>query len=201
MLEPLNGPQIASSGLPLELLQQIEREGRALLQTLPDGVLRRTAERGLEQALTSRQNGLDQPGLAVSQPLPSAPLTPAALPPVALPLGVLPLPPATTARQRAERRVLRLFIHAPECRDPLLALPIADPACRAGLDWASNLAVAVADDQLPAALVQVAAQLPGLAGALLRQAAAPGDEVLQLLRRNPQAELQALLDGLEPVVD
>ena len=201
LLEPLNGPQIASSGLPLELLQQIEREGRALLQTLPDGVLRRTAERGLEQALTSRQNGLDQPGLAVSQPLPSAPLTPAALPPVALPLGALPLPPATTARQRAERRVLRLFIHAPECRDPLLALPIADPACRAGLDWASNLAVAVADDQLPAALVQVAAQLPGLAGALLRQAAAPGDEVLQLLRRNPQAELQALLDGLEPVVD
>jgi hypothetical protein len=95
--------------------------------------------------------------------------------------------------------VLRLFIHAPECRDPLLALPITDPACRAALDWACNLVVAVADDQLPAALVQVVAQLPGLAGALLRQAAAPGDEVLQLLRRNPQAELQALLDLLEPV--
>jgi len=168
-------------------------------QTLPDGVLRRTAEQRLEQDLAKAAGGLDQSGMAGLQPLPSGALTPAALGPVAVPSVALPLAPATTARQRAERRVLRLLIHAPECRDPLLALPIADPVCRAGLDWASNLAVAVADEQLPAALVQVAAQLPGLTGALLRQAAAPGDEVLQLLRRNPQAELQALLDGLEPL--
>jgi hypothetical protein len=111
----------------------------------------------------------------------------------------LPLVPATTARQRAERRVVRLFIHAPDCRDPLLALPITDPACRAALDWACNLAVAVADDQLPAALLQVAGQLGGTTAALLRQAAAPGEEVVQLLRRDPQAELQALMDALEPL--
>jgi len=182
LLEPLNRPEPTSGGFPLELLQRIEREGWALLQTLPEGVLRRTAEQRLEQALAKAADGLEHPGLVGGQ-------SPAAL----------PLPPAATARQRAERRVLRLFIHAPECRDPLLALPIADPACRAGLDWASNLAVAVADDQLPAALLQVAAQLAGVTGALLRQAAAPGDEVLQLLLRNPQAELQALLDALEPV--
>ncbi|WP_411868881.1 DNA primase [Vulcanococcus limneticus] len=187
LLQPLNGPQIASGGLPLELLQKIEREGLAFLQTLPDGVLRRTAQQRLEHALAQSAGCLEQRGLAGGQP------------PAALPFGALPLPPATTARQRAERRVLRLFIHAPECRDPLLALPIADPACRAGLDWASNLAVAVADDQLPAALLQVAAHLSGLTGAQLRQAAAPGDEVLQLLLRNPQAELQALLDALEPL--
>lgn len=187
LLEPLNAPEFACGGAPLELLQRIEREGQALLQSLPDGVLRRTAERRLEQGLALRPSGLES--LAMAGPMP-----PAALPSVALPLV-----PATTARQRAERRVVRLFIHAPDCRDPLLALPITDPACRAALDWACNLAVAVADDQLPAALLQVAGQLGGSIAALLRQAAAPGEEVVQLLRRDPQAELQALMDALEPL--
>ncbi|MCP9815188.1 toprim domain-containing protein [Synechococcus sp. GreenBA-s] len=207
LLEPLNAPEFACGGAPLELLQRIEREGQALLQSLPDGVLRRTAERRLEQGLALRLSGLESLALAGSMP-PAAlgPVTqgPVALssvasPLVALPSVALPLAPATTARQRAERRVVRLFIHAPDCRDPLLALPITDPACRAALDWACNLAVAVADDRLPAALLQVAGQLGGSIAALLRQAAAPGEEVLQLLWRDPQAELQALMDWLEPL--
>lgn len=204
LLEPLNGLDMGRGGAPLELLQRIEREGQALLQTLPEGVLRRTAERRLEQRLALRQSGLETQALAGA--MPPAALGPVALPSVALPLAALPsvalpLVPATTARQRAERRVVCLFIQAPDCRDPLLALPITDPACRAALDWACNLAVAVADDQLPAALLQVAGQLGGSIAALLRQAAAPGEEVVQLLRRDPQAELQALMDWLEPVED
>lgn len=159
----------------LDRLQAVEREGRALLQQLPAGVLRRQAELRLQRAL----NGAD--------PVPLSPVA----------LAVAPAP-ACTARQRLEQRVVRLFIHAQECRGPLLCLPISDPTCRAGLDWASNLAVAVAEEQLPAALQRVAEQLPGATAALLRQAAAPGAEVLALLRREPQAELQVLLDGLEP---
>ncbi|MCP9793580.1 CHC2 zinc finger domain-containing protein [Vulcanococcus limneticus] len=182
LLEPLDGAEIGRGGASLELLQRIEREGQALLQTLPEGVLRRTAERLLEQGLALRPSGKESQALAGEQP------------PVALPLV-----PATTARQRAERRVVRLFIHALDCRDPLLALPITDPACRAALDWACNLAVAVAEEQLPAALLQVAGQLGGSTAALLRQAAAPGEEVVELLRRDPQAELQALMDWLEPL--
>ncbi|WP_411877254.1 CHC2 zinc finger domain-containing protein [Vulcanococcus limneticus] len=211
LLEPLDGAEIGRGGASLELLQRIEREGQALLQSLPEGVLRRTAERRLEQGLALRPSGLESQAMAGSMPsavlgpealtvaLSSVALPPVELPLAALPSVALPLVPATTARQRAERRVVRLFIHASDCRDPLLALPITDPACRAALDWACNLAVAVADDQLPAALLQVAGQLGGSIAALLRQAAAPGDEVLQLLRRNPQAELQALMDWLEPV--
>jgi len=34
---------------------------------------------------------------------------------------------------------------------------------------------------------------------VLAQAAAPGPEVIAVLRREPQSELQALLDALEPV--
>ncbi|WP_198537935.1 DNA primase, partial [Vulcanococcus limneticus] len=184
LLESLDGSEIGRGGAPLELLQRIEREGQALLQTLPEGVLRRTAERRLEQGLALRQSGLES--LTLAGAMSPAALGPVTQGPVALPLAALlsvalPLVPATTARQRAERRVVRLFIHAPDCRDPLLALSITDPACRAGLDWACNLAVAVAEDQLPAALLQVAGQLGGSTAALLRQAAAPGEEVVELL--------------------
>jgi hypothetical protein len=41
--------------------------------------------------------------------------------------------------------------------------------------------------------------VPGAVGAALAQAAAPGPELLALLQRDPQGELQALLDLLEPV--
>jgi hypothetical protein len=47
--------------------------------------------------------------------------------------------------------------------------------------------------------LQLAGQLPGAVGAVLAQAAAPGPEVIAVLKREPQAELQALLDALEPV--
>jgi len=43
--------------------------------------------------------------------------------------------------------------------------------------------------------------LPGAVGAVLAQAAAPGAEAIAVLKRETQAELQALLDALEPVDD
>ncbi|MCX5938763.1 MAG: hypothetical protein NTW02_11345, partial [Cyanobium sp. LacPavin_0920_WC12_MAG_62_9] len=39
-------------------------------------------------------------------------------------------PTTCNPRQRAERRVLRLYVHAPECRELLQCLSLQDPACR-----------------------------------------------------------------------
>ena len=157
----------------------MEREGQALIAQLSDGVLRRTAEQQLEQALQA--------------PGPEQPTTRPAVVPVLLE------PAACSPRQRAERRVLRLYVHAPECRELLQCLSLADPACGAALDWLNNLAVLAVDGAIDGMALQLAAQLPGAVGAVLAQAAAPGPEVIAVLRREPQAELQALLDALEPV--
>jgi hypothetical protein len=42
--------------------------------------------------------------------------------------------------------------------------------------------------------LQLAGQLPGAIGAALAQAAEPGPDVIGVLQREPQAELQAVLD-------
>jgi hypothetical protein len=165
--------------IPLEVLQQVEREGQALIKPLSDGVLRRTAEQRLEQALQARSP--EQPN-----PKPRA-------------VSVLLEPAACSPRQRAERRVLRLYVHAPECRELLQCLSLADPACRVAFDWLNNLAVLAVDGAIAGMALQLSAQLPGAVGVVLAQAAAPGPEVIAVLRREPQAELQALLDALEPV--
>jgi hypothetical protein len=150
-----------------------------LIEQLSDGVLRRTAEQRLEQALQLQDP--EQPN-----PMPRA-------------LPALLEHSACSPRQRAERRVLRLYVHAPECRELLQCISLADPACGAALDWLNNLAVLAVDGAIDGMALQLAAQLPGAVGAVLAQAAAPGPEVIAVLRREPQAELQALLDALEPV--
>ena len=63
-----------------------------------------------------------------------------------------------------------------------------------------DLAVVAVDGALAAMALRLAAEVPGAVGAVLAQAAAPGPELLALLQRDPQGELQALLDLLEPVV-
>ena len=80
-------------------------------------------------------------------------------------------------------------------------LSLADPACGAALDWLNNLAALAVDGAIDGMALQLAVQLLGAVGAVLAQAAAPGSEVIAVLKREPQAELQALLDPLEPVDD
>jgi DNA primase len=166
-------------GSSLEVLQVVERDGRALVQSLTEGVLRQRAEQRLAQALDamSGAGSNPQPQMAV------------------LNTGM----EVSTARQRAERRVLRLFIHATQCRELLSCLALEAPTCRVALEWLSSLAVVSVDGSLAPMALQLAAQLPGAVGALLAQAAAPAPEVITVLQRDPQAELQALLDVLEPV--
>jgi DNA primase len=178
-LDRLLAPLRASNGeASLETLQAVERDGQALVEPLPDGVLRRSAEQRLDMAL----RGSDEPNIG-------------SLPPA----GAVVEHCAATARRRAERRALRLFVHAPESRELLNCLTLQDPACRAAMEWLGSLAVVAVDGSISGLALELAGQLQGAVGAELSQAAAPGLDVIALVQREPQVELQALLDVLEPV--
>jgi DNA primase len=181
-LDRLVAPLATSAGEPaLETLQAIEQAGQALVEQLPDGVLCRTVEQRLNQAL---QGQSDQTAGIQAKPQ-----------------SVVALiePCAATARQRAERRALRLFIHAPECRELLQCLSLQDPACRLALEWLSSLALVAVDGSIASMALQLVGELPGPVGAAIAQAVDPGPDVVALLQRDPQAELQALLEMLEPI--
>jgi DNA primase len=178
-LDRLLAPLIASNGkASLETLQAVERDGQALVEQLPEGVLRRSAEQRLEMAL--RGGGEQETGT---------------LPP---PVAVVD-PSAATARRRAERRALTLFVHAVDCRTLLQCLSFQDHACLAAMEWLSSLAVVAVDGAIAPMALQLAGQLQGAVGSALAQAADPGADVIGVLQREPQAELQALLEVLEPI--
>jgi DNA primase len=182
-LDRLLAPLAADSASPsLETLQAVEQAGQALIEQLPDGVLRRSAEQRLEQAL---QGNVSEP--AASKPQPQT-------------FPALHEPCTATGRQRAEHRALRLFIHAPECRELLQCLTLQDPACRVAMEWLSSLAVVAVDGSIASMALQLVGELPGAVGAATAQAVDPGPDVVALLQRDPQAELQALLEVLEPVL-
>jgi DNA primase len=178
-LDRLLAPLAASTGeASLETLQAVERDGMALVEQLPDGVLRRSAEQRLEQAL----RGSNEQDTGV------------------IPTGFAAVVPCeASARRRAERRALRLFVHAPECRTLLHCLTFQDPACRAAMEWLGSLAVVAVDASIAGMALELAEQLHGAVPAELRQAATTRPDVIAVLQREPQEELQALLDLLEPV--
>jgi hypothetical protein len=164
---------------PLEALQAVELEGNALIEQLPDGVLRRSAEQRMEQALQGRAG------------------TPAELQLIAAPEVIDSR--SSTARQRAERRILRLFIHAAEGRTLLQCLSLQNPACRVAMEWLSSLAMVAVDGAIAGMALQLAGQLQGAVRVAITQAVDPGPDVIAVLQQEPQAELQALLEVLEPV--
>jgi len=181
-LDRLLAPLATSTGEPsLKTLQAIEQAGQALVEQLPDGVLRRSAEQRLNGTLQG-QSDQTTATRAKSQSIAAA-----------------IEPCAATARQRAEHRALRLFIHAPECRDLLGCLSLQDPACRLALEWLSSLALVAVDASIAGMALQLVGELPGTVGAAIAQAAEPGPDVIGVLQRDPQAELQALLEVLEPI--
>jgi DNA primase len=181
-LDRLLAPLATSTGEPsLETLQAIEQAGQALVEQLPDGVLRRSTEQRLEQAL---QGQSDQ--------------TPA-IQAKAQNIAALIEPCAATARQRAEHRALRLFIHAPECRELLGCLSLQDPVCSVAMEWLSSLALVAVDGSIASMALQLVGELPGALAAVISQASTAAPEVIAVLRREPQAELEAVLNVLEPM--
>ena len=190
LLGPLCGAAAAAGVDPaLDALQAMEHDGQALVEQLPEGVLRQRAEQRLAQALQAPGSAVSA-AAAVSCHQPQPPRPPQPLQPALV---------ALTARQRAERRAVRLFIHAPQCRELLSCLSLQDPSCLVALEWLSNLALVSVDGAIAPMVLPLTAQLPGAVGAVLAQAAAPAPEVMAVLERDPQGELQALLDCLEPV--
>jgi len=181
-LDRLLVPLIAESASPsLETLQAVEQAGQTLFEQLPDGVLRRSAEQRLNAAL---QGQSDQ--VSPNQAKPQS-------------IAALIEPCTATARRRAEHRALRLFIHAPECRELLQCLTLQDPACRVAMEWLSSLAVVAVDGSIAGMALKLAGQLPGAVGAVVAQAAELGPDVIGVLQREPQVELQAVLEVLEPI--
>ena len=170
-----------SASRSLETLQAVEQAGQALIEQLPDGVLRRSAEQRLNGALHGENN---EPGASKLQPQ----IVPA-----------LDKPCAGATRQRAEHRALRLFLYAAECRELLQCIAFKNPVCRGAMEWLSNLALVTVDGEITAMGLQLADQLPGAIGAAIAQAAATSPDVIAVLQRDPQTELQALLDALEPI--
>ncbi|MFM2172850.1 MAG: hypothetical protein RLZZ54_777 [Cyanobacteriota bacterium] len=67
------------------------------------------------------------------------------------------------------------------------------------MKWLASLAVVAVDGAFALMALQLAGQLQGAVGAALAQAADPGPDVIVVLQREPQAELQALLEVLEPI--
>jgi len=172
-LERLLAPLLITVGSPaLETLQAVELKGHALIEQLPDGVLRRSAEQRLEQALQGKT------GTPAERQLITA--------------AHVFEPRDATAQARAERRALRLFIHAPECRELLQCLALQDPASRLAMEWLSSLALVAVDGSIASMALQLVGELPGAVGVAIAQAVDPGPDVIALLRRDPQSELQAL---------
>ena len=181
-LDRLLAPLAAGSASPsLQTLHVVEQAGQALIEQLPDGVLRRSAEQRLTGALHGKNN---EPGATKLQPQ----IVPA-----------LDEPCAGNARQRAEHRALRLFLYAAECRELLQCIAFKDPVCRTAMEWLSNFALVTVDWEITTTGLQLADQLPGAIGAAIAQAAAISPDVIAVLQRDPQTELQALLDALEPI--
>ncbi|MBV2351719.1 toprim domain-containing protein [Synechococcus sp. HK05] len=181
-LDRLLAPLAAGSASPsLETLQAVEQAGQALIEQLPDGVLRHSAEQRLNTAL---QGQCDAPASTQAKAPGNAALIE---------------PSASTARQRAEHRALRLFLYAAECRELLQCIAFKNPVCRTAMEWLSNLALVTVDGEITAMGLQLADQLPGAIGAAIAQAAATSPDVIAVLQRDPQTELQALLDALEPI--
>jgi predicted amino acid dehydrogenase len=66
-------------------------------------------------------------------------------------------------------------------------------------EWLSSLALVAVDGSITGMALQLVGELPGAVCAAIAQAVDPGPDVVALLQRDPQAELQALFDALEPM--
>jgi len=67
------------------------------------------------------------------------------------------------------------------------------------LEWLSSLALVAVDGSIAAMALQLVGELPGAVGAAIAQAAETGPDVIAVLQREPEVEMQALLNTLEPV--
>ena len=168
------------------VLHRCEIAGRKLLAVLPAGALRQRVEDTFRRVM----------GEAPSAPFPDADGSQDACTMVAPPL-----------RQRAERRALRLYVAAPECRAVIASLRFETPLHRAalqalvGIQSRIPLGLHPEQDPLPAGVHALCRKLEPNLAALLKDLCVAGREVQGMLGREPGVELMAVLDVLEPVIN
>jgi len=170
----------------LGVLERCERRAANLLGLLPRGPLRRRAEERLQEALGA------------------VPATPEAAPAGS---GHGDDSGQDASIERAERRALRLFLASPASRPTLAGLTLRSPlhqramACLQLLQerLPSEDCSETEDDLLAAAALALAPRLDPELGDLLRELIQCGEQVRKMLAADPQPELMAVLDVLEPV--
>jgi DNA primase len=190
----------------LSVLQRCEAQARELLAVLPQGALRERAERRLQEALGvvpqlhHRAQTLQAKGQAAGrqrehQQAPSAAGSP---------------PPAhgdAAQIERAEYRALRLFLCSPVCRDPLAVLVIRNDLYRRAQQCLVQVhqritgpIASAQDDPLPRSVLAICPQLEPHLAQLLERLCSLDLGVRDTLFRQPEGEMMAVLDVLEPVV-
>jgi DNA primase len=203
------------------LLQRIENQARELLQALPSGgALRQRAERRLQEALgvIPQPHGGTQPRPQTKGAVVHRPKAPAVVPSQAKSLqAASPIPtsvpshgpqeePRSRATDRAEFRALRLFVCSPVCRDPLAVLVIDNDLyrraqhCLAQVHQRLNVPISSAqEDPLPRSVLALCPQLEPHLAQLLEQLCSLDPGVRERLFQQPEGEMIAVLDVLEPV--
>lgn len=190
----------------LSVLQRCEAQARELLAVLPPGALRERAERRLQEALgvvPQRHHG-GQPHRGRDsgtgrhrehQPAPSS----AASPP--------PVHGDAAQIERAEYRALRLFLCSPVCRDPLAVLVVRNDLYRRAQQCLVQVHQRITgpinsaqDDPLPRSVMAICPQLEPHLAQLLERFCSLDPGVRDTLFRQPEGEMMAVLDVLEPVV-
>ncbi len=202
LLAPLN-----ADADNLSVLQRCEAQARELLAVLPQGALRERAERRLQEALgvvPQLHHGVQ--AHRVKGPGPGRPQAqqpqgnPAASPP----------PPAhgdAAQIERAEYRALRLFLCSPVCRDPLAVLVVRNDLYRRAQQCLvqvhqriSGPIFSAQDDPLPRSVLAICPQLEPHLGQILERLCSIDPGVRDTLFRQPEGEMMAVLDVLEPVM-
>ncbi|MEB3167969.1 MAG: CHC2 zinc finger domain-containing protein [Synechococcaceae cyanobacterium] len=182
-LEQLLAPYRATPE-DLFVLERCEIAGRKLLALLPAGALRQRVEDTFRKVM----------GEAPRAPLPD--------PDNSADANTMVPPPL---RERAERRALRLYVAAPDCRAVIAGLPFETPLHRAALQALVGIqsripqGVSLEHDPLPAGVQALCRKLEPNLAALLKDLCVAGREVQGMLERDPAVELMAVMDVLEPV--
>jgi DNA primase len=186
----------------LSVLQRCEAQARELLAVLPPGALRERAERRLQEALgvVPQLHPPRAKGTSTGRPQEQQPqANPASSPP--------PAHGDAAQIERAEYRALRLFLCSPVCRDPLAVLVIRHDLYRRAQQCLvqvhqriSGPIASAQDDPLPRSVLAICPQLEPHLAQLLERLCSLDLGVRDTLFRQPEGEMMAILDVLEPVV-
>jgi len=201
LLAPLNADAENHS-----VLQRCQTQAMELLAVLPPGALRERAERRLQEALgvVPQLHHSLQPnrvkGTATGQHREQHPPAGSAASP----------PPAhgdSAQIERAEYRALRLFLCSPVCRDPLAVLVIRNDLYRRAQQCLVQVhqritgqIASAQDDPLPRSVLAICPQLEPHLAQLLERLCSLDPGVRDTLFRQPEGEMMAILDVLEPVL-